>query len=153
MKTNKKTIGTLLLASCMLLPATPALSGPASQAFGQCMVDSMTGKERKELAKWIFFGMSVHPEIEQYAQVQESTRNASNQVVGELYTRLIAEDCPQQAGAALQENRLAFQQSFEVVGRVAMQELMNDRKVAGALAGFEQHIDKEKLQQSVPVNR
>ena len=31
--------------------------------FANCLVDALNGKERKQLAKWIFFGIAAHPTI------------------------------------------------------------------------------------------
>lgn len=47
---------------CVVLMTGTAVAGPASDALGVCMADFLNGKERKELGKWIFIGMSAHPE-------------------------------------------------------------------------------------------
>lgn len=134
----------VVLASIFTIsPVTEASS--ASQALGTCMIDSLTGKERKKLAQWIFFAMSAHPEITQYANVTTATRSETDKFIGTLVTRLMTSDCPEQARQAIKESSLAVQKSFELVGRVAMQELMTNPQVTMAISGFEQHMDREKF--------
>jgi len=117
-----------------------------TQQFSQCLTDSMTGKERKNLAKWIFLGMSAHSMLKPYSDVSESDVDASNKFVGELITRLITEDCPEQASAAYKVlGSSAFEQAFKVAGEVAMQEVMMESNVGQALGAFEKYLDREKV--------
>jgi len=72
--------------------------------------------------------------------------DATDQFVGAVVTRLMAEDCPQETIAALKEDgSVAIKGAFSVVGQVAMQELMTDNNVAVAISGFEKYLDREKL--------
>ena len=130
-----------------VLVSGPVAAGPASDALATCMVDYLTGKERKELGKWIFLGMSAHPEIGQYTNVTGQLRDESDQFIGNLITRLLTDDCLAEARVAVNtESSVAFASAFELVGKVAMQELMTDPNVSNALAGFEQYLDNEKLE-------
>ncbi|MFK8029142.1 MAG: hypothetical protein AB8G18_02800 [Gammaproteobacteria bacterium] len=126
---------------------TPVSAGPASNALATCMVDSLNGKERKLLAKWIFLGMAAHPEMSQLSNVTKELQAGSDKYIGELVTRLLADDCSAEAKSALEtESSIALATAFELVGKVAMQELMTNKEVSVALSGFEKHLDKEKLE-------
>jgi hypothetical protein len=105
------------------------------------MIDSLTGRERKDLAKWIFFSMSVHPELEPYVRLSKQDRLESDQFMGALVTRLMTQDCPSQTKAVLQEGSYALEQAFGLVGEVAMQEIMISDDVEAALGRFERHMD------------
>ena len=121
-------------------------AGPATNEFGVCLTDSLTGKERKNLAKWIYFAIAAHPEITQYSKITESSRDDTNQYVGKLVTRLMTDDCPKQASAAIKEGgSKAIEHAFGLVGQVAMQELMADKNVSGSISGFEKYLDQEKI--------
>ena len=122
------------------------LAGPATNTLGICLTDSLTGKERKTLAKWIFFAIAAHPEISSFSKVTEESQDQTNQFVGNLITRLMADDCPNQAKAALKEDgSVAFEQAFGMVGQVAMQELMADQNVTRSISGFEKYVDQAKI--------
>jgi hypothetical protein len=138
----------LLLGALILISSitTNIYAGQKTNELGVCLTDSLTGKERKNLAKWIFFSMSVHPEISIHFKVPEQTIDKNNEYVGNLMTRLLAEDCPNQTKAALKEaGSTAMENAFEIVGRVAMQELMRDQSVTSTIGGFEKYLDTEKL--------
>lgn len=130
-----------------LVAAPLALAGPATDRLGVCLTDSLNGKERKDLAKWIFMGMATHPSMADHARIKDKDRKATDKQVGTLITRLLADDCAEEATRALEtDGSMAFQQAFGLVGQVAMQELMQDENVNQALSGFEAYLDEEKLQ-------
>ncbi|EWH10397.1 hypothetical protein DS2_07988 [Catenovulum agarivorans DS-2] len=147
----KKLITTLVLANGLLfstssLNAAPSQGYSATQQLGTCLVDSLNGKERKDLAKWIFFAMSAHPEIQPFAKVTNKDLDGTNRFVGGLITRLLTSDCPSQAKAALQESgSLAIQNAFRLVGEVAMQELMTNQQVTATIGAFEKYVDQAKM--------
>jgi hypothetical protein len=123
-----------------------ALAGPASEELGLCMVDSLTGKERKQLAKWVFFAMAAHPEIKKFSKVSSEDQNNVNSYVGKLITRLLTENCSTQVKAANKESgSAAISSAFELVGKVAMQELMSNKEVVASISGYTKFIDNEKL--------
>lgn len=134
----------LVVLSTFYCSATHA--SQEAQRFGTCLTDSMTGKERKNLAKWIFLGISTHSTIKPYANVTESDIDDVNKYVGTLITRLVTEDCPEQARAAAGVlGSAAFEQAFKIVGEVAMQELMTEPSVGQSLGAFEKYLDQEKF--------
>ncbi len=105
-----------------LLVSGISYANEASQQLGTCLTDSLNGKERKNLAKWIFLGMSTHDAIKPYSQVLTSDFVESDKYIGLLITRLMSEDCPQKAKAAFKENgSIAIQSAIGIVGEVAMQ--------------------------------
>lgn len=120
-----------------------------AQALGVCLTDSLNGKERKKLAKWIYFGLSAHSTIKPYSTVSENDLEESDKYVGTLITRLLTENCPAQAKSAYDKGGAgAFEYAFGVVGQVAMQEIMAESNVSQALQSFENYLDKEKFNQT-----
>lgn len=115
-------------------------------ALGPCMVDSMTGKERKEMAQWIFFAIAAHPEIKEYSKISEAVKNKADEHMANLVTRLLTEDCITQAKTAYkQEGQAAIVGAFELVGKVAMQELMMSKDVSNSIGAYAKYLDQEKL--------
>ena len=118
----------------------------ADSALGSCMVDSMTGKERKEMAQWIFFAIAAHPEIKEYSKISEAVKSKTDEHMANLVTRLLTEDCLTQAKTAYkQEGQAAIVGAFELVGKVAMQELMMNKDVSNSIAAYSKYLDQEKL--------
>ncbi len=141
---NKLIISLALGCLCLTQPAF-ALNGQAS--LGACMVDELSGKEKKQLATWIFFAMAAHPEIKQFANIQGDAQRNIDKQVGSLVTRLLTESCANELKAAYREGGMtAIEQSFELVGKVAMEELMTNPKVNMAISGYADFIDDKKLE-------
>jgi len=140
----KKLMASSLAALSIGVGALAPLAANA-QSLGTCLVDSLSGKERKELAKWIYFAMAAHPDITAYAKVTESDRLNTDKYIGSLITRLLVENCPAELTAAQKADPLAMKKAFELVGQVAMQELMTNGNVVSAISGYVRHADQKKI--------
>ena len=140
----KNFINAVVLAVCVCV-AIPAYSASPVDELGVCLVDSLNGKERKALAKWIFFAIAAHPEIMSYSNATGEDIRESDKYIGKLITRLLTVNCPNELRKANDADPMAIQQSFELVGKVAMQELMTDQHVMQAITGYANYVDREKL--------
>ena len=126
---------------------TAALASPSADALGQCFADNTTGKDRKDLAKWLFVGMSAHPEISAIARASAEATEAAQRTVGILFTRLITETCPNEMRAVIKsEGAEGAKFAFESLGKMAMQELTSNSQVSGVIAGFQRYVDKPKVE-------
>ena len=56
----------LVVVAVLFAVSAPAQAQPV-EALRTCLMDSTSGKDRKDLVKWIFFAMAAHPELKQYA--------------------------------------------------------------------------------------
>ncbi|MFQ6370184.1 hypothetical protein [Shewanella sp. YIC-542] len=140
--------GLWAMASGVQAIPTPTSNMQVVQQFSTCLTDSMTGKERKLLARWVFMGMAQHPEIQPYANVTAQDREHVSREVGALLTRLLTQDCEAQTKTAIaqQNSQAVFEQAFSLVGQLAMQELMLDQAVSGYLSGIGAYMDAPKMQ-------
>lgn len=136
-----------LALSLGLAPPAAALAGPATDRLGACLADNTSGKERKQLARWIFVAIAAHPEMKDIANPTAALRQNVFRETGAMITRLIADNCPAEARAAAQaDGGKAFETAFGVLGRLAMQELMGNPEVNTAVSGFEQFLDRQRLE-------
>jgi hypothetical protein len=137
----------LAAAALAVLTTVPAVAGSYTDALASCLGDHTTGKERKELARWIFIAMSAHPEIRDLSNVSTESKERAFRTAGSIFTRLLTENCASQARAAIQnEGAASFQNAFGVLGQLAMQELTSNADVNAALLGFDRYIDRKKLE-------
>ncbi len=135
----------LLALTLTTVQATAAQS--VTNIFASCMVDALNGKERKNLAKWVFFAVAAHPEIKSYSKATPQDIETSDKYVGALITRLLTDNCPTELQAASKEDPLALQKGFQLVGQVAMQELMADQSVMQAISNYARYADQDKINQ------
>lgn len=142
--------GIFIAMASVALFLTPAVNAAnATQKLGNCLIDQLNGKERKTLARWVFFSMGAHPEISEFLSVSSVERNKTDKYVGELITRLLVKDCPTETVKAVKENPRAVEQSFQLVGEVAMQELMNNEQTMKAISNYVQYTDQKALQMMI----
>ena len=133
------------------MPAAPVVmepvAVPASKTLSTCFADNTTGKERKDLARWIFVSMSAHPEISSLAKVSPDDRLAVNKSMAALVTRLLTENCPRQAREAMAaESSAGMIAAFRSLGEIAMQELTSNPEVSVSVGSYAQYLDEKTIQ-------
>ena len=135
----------LLLVMFLQIPGL-ALADTAT-ALSSCVGDNTSGKQRKDLARWVFFAMAAHPDLASYTTSELSAaRDESDRMTAELFVYLITQQCPEEASAAFAERQTAgIQVAFEELGRLAMLELMSHPNTAAAMGSFEKYLDNDKL--------
>jgi len=137
----------LLLAPLLLLLSLPAWAQqPTGEALSTCFVENTTGRDRKDLAKWVFVAMGVHPDMKSIASISSAASDNASRAVGRIFTRLMSETCVKEARAAIKANdSAAFASAFSILGMIAMQEIMKDSDVTTGLEAIQRHIDTNKI--------
>lgn len=137
----------LLLPSILVLCSLTAAAQTSTQALSQCLADSTSGRDRKDLARWVFFAMAAHPEIKQYAApAAEQASEEAHKTIAATFTRLLAESCLPQTQAAFKEGgSKAIETAFQTLGQLAMQEIMSNPDVNAGMTRFEKFLDQGKL--------
>jgi hypothetical protein len=141
------------VASCLALAVfgsimviSPAIAGTATDALTTCVADNTTGKDRKDLARWVFVAMTAHPEIQPFSNVTEANRDELDKTVAALATRLLTVSCRTEAKAAIEkEGSESFNAAFGALGKLAMQELMSDPSVNLSFTRYTKYLDKAKF--------
>jgi hypothetical protein len=122
-----------------------AYAGPASDAFGKCIVESSTGKDRIVFVQWFFAALSVNPNVRSLSAVTPDQRAFVTREAAQVMQRLTLVDCHAAAVAALRQDGLeAMRTGFAAFGRVATQELMTDPAVSKQLSAFAEDTDQAK---------
>ena len=132
-----------------MLAASAAHAGPAADAMGQCFVDKTSAEDRLVLVQWIGTAIAAHPSAEPVLTVDASALGRLDSALGALFTRLMVEDCTDTIKAAIAAEGMAvFQQSGELLGRIAMQDIMTHPAVNARMEGFAAHIDEARLNET-----
>lgn len=136
-----------LILVALLLHLPSVASADTSELLSTCVTDNTSGKDRKDLARWILLAMSSHPEFRQYASSEAGrVTDSTNQSVAALFESLITESCAGEANAAFKEKGSAgIGSAFEALGALAMQELMSNEDVKAAMGAFEKYVDSGKV--------
>lgn len=135
----------VIILSLGLVISTPTYANSPTDVFANCLVDNLNGKERKNLAKWIYLAMAAHPEIKSLSSASANDILKSDKYIGKLITKLLTINCPNELNKATKSNPSALEQGFGLVGKVAMQELMTNKKVTESLQNYIKYADIEKI--------
>ncbi len=123
-----------------------AHAGPYSDELGRCLIDSTTQGDRNVLIVWMFSAAAQHPVVENLLDVSPEQLDKANKNFANLTVKLLTENCRAISKKAIKfEGAAALKNSFKLLGQVAGRELFTSSHVAGALAGFESHLDSSKL--------
>jgi hypothetical protein len=145
-KTTMKKLTLALITAALLIPST-AFASPAGDTLSKCLSDNTTGKDRTDLAKWVFMVMGTHPELKAVAPVDAKSLENGHRNVADLFTKLISTSCASEMHAVIKtEGQSGLNAAFGHLGRIAMQELMGNREVNAAFGGFVPYLDKAKLE-------
>ena len=120
------------IVAVMLAIPTLAQAQEPIAALKTCVTDNTSGRDRKDLAKWVFFAMAAHPEMKPYADTKVAAAvDESSQKLAALVTRLLTESCVNEVRAVMKtgQGSQALRYAFESLGQLAMQELMADKTV------------------------
>jgi hypothetical protein len=130
------------------LHGTVVQAGVYTDDLSNCLVKSSNDTDRLVLVQWIFSGLSLHPAVQPLVSITTEQRDAFNEKVAALFSRLLVDDCRKEAIDALKhEGSAAFDASFQVLGQVASRDLMTEPHVAkGLLSGLAVYLaNDEKL--------
>jgi hypothetical protein len=137
----------LAIVAVLLAVSVPAQAQSPPEALGRCFADHTSGKDRKDLATWIFLAMAAHPEIKQHASATAPAAAEENaRTVGALVTRLLVDACANETRTVITLGGAGgLQLAFQSLGQLAMLELMTDKSVTEAMGIFERYLDKKRL--------
>lgn len=132
----------------LALPFTNAFAGPYGDKLGNCLVESTSQRDRNILIVWMFSAASQHPVVRNILNVSPEQMDLANKNMADLTVKLLTENCKVETSEALKnEGATALESSFRLFGQVAGNELFTSPHVAGALAGFEKHLDSSKIEE------
>ncbi len=137
---------TALVVALLTGAASGAIAQAAPDALGRCLADNTTGKDRKELARWIFAAMTGHPEMKSMSAATAADVEASTRQAAAIFTKLLADTCSKEIRAAVDAGGAsALESGFQMLGQLAMQELMTNPQVAGTLGSIEKYVDRARI--------
>ena len=130
-----------------LLAAPLSFAGEYSEALGKCFVSATTKEDRASLIRWFYAAASRHPAVQGLATVSDTQIDEANRTIATLFVNLLTTSCKAQAQKAYQEEGPPmFRLSFDVLDKVAAQELFDSPEVKTSLGGLQKYVDHDKLE-------
>jgi hypothetical protein len=140
----------LALSALLLVAAAPAVAGPATDTFRRCLAEHTSAAERKQLARWMWLSMGEHPEAKAVAPLQPGLRASADAAIGQLVTRLMADDCAAEMRSAVSmDGTAAIRSASSALGQIALRELVSDPAVQKSIEAFTNSMDDKRLDQAL----
>lgn len=137
-----------LLLTVILQFSMPGIvqAGVYSDDLGKCLVNTTTKNERQQLVKVIFAGIAKHPSTSYMADISTVQEDEFMRQFASIFTDLMTERCVEQARLAIRyEGLQAIENSFELLGKIAVQDLMTHPAINAYFEGMATYIDENAL--------
>ncbi len=132
----------------LLAMGEPARAGVYTDDLAKCLVSKTSPSDQKLLVFWIFSAISLHPDVQAFANITSEKRAEGDMKLGALYNRLLLSDCRTELTRALKyEGTNAIEPAFSVLGQVAMRGLMGDPSVGKSMTNISGFFDAPGLQE------
>ena len=119
-----------------------SFAGPFTDDFAKCLVTKTTAQEKTDLVKWIYVTISFHPQLSQMSNLTAEDVEMANIRVADYMTNVFAYKCNDELNQAIKyEGEESVFYAFELLGELAMRELMQDQGVTAASELFIQYVD------------
>lgn len=135
-----------ILAALLVSAAPAAQADVFNDDLTRCLVSHTSANDKIDLARWIFAAISVHPKVADISAARDSVREIADLRFARIVERLLTNDCRAETGRAFQvHGENALNDSFEMLGKIAMQELTQDQRVNDALSSYVKYLDQKAL--------
>ena len=119
-----------------------SFAGTFTDDFAKCLVTKTTAQEKTDLVKWIYVTISFHPQLSQMSNLTADDVEMANIRVADYMTNVFAYKCNDELNQAIKyEGEESVFYAFELLGELAMGELMQDQGVTAASELFIQYVD------------
>jgi hypothetical protein len=136
----------IITAILLLTLSAPVFAETSEEKLSTCITNTTTGKERKDLARWIFTVMAVHPELSGMSTISAEKRDEISKLTANTFTSIMTDRCVIELKQVMaNEGPEGAKRAFESLGRLAMTELMNNQAVTNEVGYYVKFADTEKL--------
>ncbi len=121
-------------------------AGPFTDDFSRCLITKTTSQEKTDLVRWIYVTISFHPQLAEMSNLSSEDVEMVNIRIADYMTNVFAYKCNRELIEAIKyEGEDSVVATFELLGEIAITEIMNDEGVAMASEFFTQYLDQSIL--------
>lgn len=133
----------LLLLAILSIDANPARAQSESERLANCLVQSSTGAQRLDLARWIAYAIIAHPSVRDSVAIPQQALVDGNRSIAQVFTQLITQSCRNESRDAILAGGNSFGLAFEALGRIATVELLNNPDVNTRIEEFIEYLNDD----------
>ena len=125
-------------------------AGPFTDEFSRCIVTKTTSQEKTDLVKWIYVTISFHPQLSDMSNLSSEDVEMVNIRVADYMTNVFAYKCNKELIEAIKyEGENSVVTAFELLGEIAISEIMVDEGVSIASEFFTQYLDETVIAEAL----
>ena len=135
-----------LIAVALLGSVQLATAGPTVDQLSNCLVKSTTATDKKTVLQWTFVALSTHPDLKAYSNVTDVQKEQLDKNLATVLQRILVEQCSSQTKAVIAaEGVQAVGDSFQELGKITGEEILENPEVKSQLKGVLRYVDLNKL--------
>ncbi len=135
-----------LMAMALMGTTQMAIAGPTVDQLSNCLVKSTTAADKTTVLQWTFVALSAHPELKKFSNVNEEQRTQLDKNLAQVLQRILVEQCSAQTKAVIAaEGVHAVGDSFQELGQITGEEILENPEVKTQLKGVLRYVDLNKL--------
>lgn len=136
----------VLMAIAIMGTTQVAMAGPTVDQLSNCLVKSTTAADKTTVLQWTFVALSAHPELKKFSNVNEEQRTQLDKNLAQVLQRILVDQCASQTKAVIAaEGVQAVGDSFQELGQITGEEILENPEVESQLKGVLRYVDLNKL--------
>ena len=137
---------TFLISATLLSVTQVTLAGPTVNQLSDCLMKSTTVTDKTTVLQWTFVALGNHPDLKAFSNVTASQKEALDKSLATVLQRILVEQCSAQTKAVIAaEGVQAVGDSFQELGRITGEEILENPEVKSQLKGVLRYVDLNKL--------
>ena len=137
---------TFLISATLLSVTQVTLAGPTVNQLSDCLMKSTTVTDKTTVLQWTFVALGNHPDLKAFSNVTASQKEALDKNLATVLQRILVEQCSAQTKAVIAaEGVQAVGDSFQELGRITGEEILENPEVKSQLKGMLRYVDLNKL--------
>jgi len=135
-----------LISATLLGTTQVAIAGPTVDQLSDCLMKSTTATDKTTVLQWTFVALGNHPDLKAFSNVTATQNEALDKNLATVLQRILVEQCSAQTKAVIQTEGLqAVGDSFQELGRITGEEILENPEVKSQLKGVLRYVDLNKL--------
>ena len=125
-----------------------SLSGPFTDDLARCVIDKTTDRDKIALVNWIWFALSVHPDIAKNmgSKVLDKEKEVADKKVAYIISNLFLDKCKDATEKAFKYEGSEAVGAFKPLGEISFKTLMQNEKVANSLYNYSKFLNPDLLE-------
>ena len=123
-----------------------SISGPFSDEFARCIVNSSTPNEKTSFIEWMIRIFNEHPELKDLVEISDNQKIKLDKNIANIFSNLVTVRCKKEAEKAIEfEGYQSMYGAFGAFGAAASQTVLAHPDVEESSQKYAEYLDLSSL--------